>query len=404
MQALHTEGFWNRYNIKKLLQPGAIQQAILQDSPRGYLYAYKAWTHYTKEALQKGMLWCSYLDKFNDPFEGSMSVSMKELLDKAGRKRYERILNALYEAIMYSFRLMWQKNIAWNPLSEDAQFLINTPIWQEFCLNKMPTLVTPDEAHISIMELLKNISSESSVQNRFNISQNDAIMLNNIIIPISDTEVQWDAIFKANGITEDADDFERAQMLMHKAHPENIAAIQAWQKARDQINAAEQYMKQQIAVSCLTTTNDDKLMWAHYSAQYTGICIEFDYNQPMNDKNLPLPVEYSTRKPPMPRHFFGEEISQEEQVESCRIVLTKPEEWKYENEWRVLRRTPGYHIMPPITCVYLGCQFPVVDENEIIAIAKTRGFSVKRMTLDIEKYTFHFREIYKHPSTDNNSR
>ncbi len=79
---------------------------------------------------------------------------------------------------------------------------------------------------------------------------------------------------------------------------------------------------------CLTPDPLSILMWSHYGANHTGICLEFHVG---NGLFLDAPaVEYLSEYPTI----LTEELFTPATVKS--ILLTKAECWKYEDEFRLI--------------------------------------------------------------------
>ena len=138
-----------------------------------------------------------------------------------------------------------------------------------------------------------------------------------------------------------------------------------------------------VGVLSLSATNDNLLMWAHYTEQHTGFAIGFDttrdawvewvrLNAPPGE---PFEMIYSdTRPAPLnitdttPEHIW----------------YTKSKAWKYEQEWRVTRWTPkapqtatrddGSKVplfpFPPeaLSQIIFGCRASDVLQGEILEI------------------------------------
>lgn len=110
----------------------------------------------------------------------------------------------------------------------------------------------------------------------------------------------------------------------------------------------------------LSASREDVLMWSHYAAAHTGICIEFDTTvegSPFRDCKK---VEYRPE-------FNVIEDTLEGVVE--RAVLVKAKQWEYEEEWRLIR--PGEEFVEfPVECVTgvtLGCRISDDDKQWIQA-------------------------------------
>ena len=90
-----------------------------------------------------------------------------------------------------------------------------------------------------------------------------------------------------------------------------------------------------IGVLSLTEKADNLLMWAHYAQQHTGFVIEFDANDlffhqrrsKADEFGYLRKVKYSMNRPNVVLT----------KVTSAEMFLTKSKDWRYEQEWRMLR-------------------------------------------------------------------
>ena len=127
-------------------------------------------------------------------------------------------------------------------------------------------------------------------------------------------------------------------------------------------------------VCCLSTHNHSTLMWSHYAASNTGICIQYNFNILEKDspvRKMIFPVAYS-KKPVDLRDLLADKKGEITKYPLDAAVLcaalNKAEVWEYEQEWRILlviameqindRRIPlivprpssisfGYHFLKP---------------------------------------------------------
>ena len=83
-------------------------------------------------------------------------------------------------------------------------------------------------------------------------------------------------------------------------------------------------------------------MWGVYGDNGRGVCLEYDYNEIKNAiKNKEMkfyPVLYG-RQYPKVRNLFWEYMHKCEAFETNYLALMKSEEWKQENEWRIIGKT-----------------------------------------------------------------
>ena len=118
----------------------------------------------------------------------------------------------------------------------------------------------------------------------------------------------------------------------------------------------QQYVKFQqdskLKILCLTSTELSPLLWAHYAANHTGVCIGFKAYQ-LNKNSygiklrngcidpellcpgfpnmmIPFPVEYTNEVPP--KYHFG--LGNAEALKKS--FTSKSKEWAYEQEFRVV--------------------------------------------------------------------
>jgi hypothetical protein len=105
-----------------------------------------------------------------------------------------------------------------------------------------------------------------------------------------------------------------------------------------------------IGILCLSRVNDSLLMWSHYADQYAGAVVEFDGGHEFFDGQID--VEYRLRRPLRDVSTYLTALEPIPVAELC----TKSEQWKYEQEVRVIRsladceeRGPGPRGFPVYT-------------------------------------------------------
>lgn len=88
-------------------------------------------------------------------------------------------------------------------------------------------------------------------------------------------------------------------------------------------------------------------MWAHYSRDHTGVCVEYevDWHCKESEPFFPLVVSYSTNRPAVNTidllgYVKGLAPEFEDEVFTS-LVLSKSQDWAYEKEWRVTCQDKG---------------------------------------------------------------
>jgi hypothetical protein len=119
-----------------------------------------------------------------------------------------------------------------------------------------------------------------------------------------------------------------AQLVMETSlSTENIQAT------TDGIQAMHNMAMNEIGVCCVSASRADVLMWSHYADAHRGVCLEFDGNGKLMAHAQQ--ISYSEVRVPINSY----EDSQDQMT--TKSLLTKSAQWKYEDEWRLIRYAKG---------------------------------------------------------------
>ncbi len=127
-------------------------------------------------------------------------------------------------------------------------------------------------------------------------------------------------------------------------------------------------IRKMLGVYCFSEKRDNILMWAHYAKQHTGFCLEFDID---NDFFRPITcaikVEYDTILPVLNILQLGNYPKRE----IGRRLLTKADDWEYEQEWRIVetKKGPGIQNFPEdaLSGVILGCRISPENKENVFS-------------------------------------
>ncbi|MGV0983511.1 MAG: DUF2971 domain-containing protein [Limnohabitans sp.] len=111
----------------------------------------------------------------------------------------------------------------------------------------------------------------------------------------------------------------------------NPARRQATEEAIQELHA--EHITEQVGVLCVSTKRDDILMWSHYADSHRGICLEFDGHFAFMAQAQK--VEYARKRSPINVYVDSEDAAMK------KALLTKSEQWAYEEEWRLIRYEHG---------------------------------------------------------------
>ena len=135
---------------------------------------------------------------------------------------------------------------------------------------------------------------------------------------------------------------------------------------------AKNYMKdrkswafESYGICCFSETNDNLLMWSHYSSAGKGFCLEFDSSCEPFDKIQP--VKYMDEPPEL---NFKRVFTVDKLYLLDALFCTKSIHWSYEKEWRIFHQDANKAANYPtssLTGVYFG---PEIDDSyaEIICL------------------------------------
>lgn len=107
-------------------------------------------------------------------------------------------------------------------------------------------------------------------------------------------------------------------------------ANQAQRRLRLPSIDGDEVMLDEVGILCLAEHWDNMLLWSHYAKQHAGICVGFRTN--IDFFRIAFNVEYVPEFPVILRPQDDQEVIFQ------KALLTKAECWKYESEWRIIKR------------------------------------------------------------------
>ncbi len=123
-----------------------------------------------------------------------------------------------------------------------------------------------------------------------------------------------------------------------------------------------------VGVYCLSETNDNILMWSHYSNGHKGFCLEFNLNSYLSRA---MKVKYQKKYPAL--EFTGNE--DQDKIFFDALLFTKSDFWCYEKEWRVIEPmgSGAYQIGDDdLNGIIMGCQISDQHRTRIMYMIEKR--------------------------------
>ncbi|MDE7088573.1 MAG: DUF2971 domain-containing protein [Prevotella sp.] len=178
---------------------------------------------------------------------------------------------------------------------------------------------------------------------------------------------------------------------------EGCEALAEWymnnpQKAHEFVSGSIEEQIKDTGILCLTTHNDNLLMWAHYADSHRGVCIEYVTMNHIMASGILKKVKYSNQ------YIRFNYIKEPDRLKKC--IFHKSCQWSYENEYRIVRQGSVKEPIgiPPkaIKGIYFGCNCSDNKINEIREIINKKGWThiqLKKAEIDDSAFKLNFREI-----------
>ncbi len=389
-----------------------IHEMLLKDTVDGKLYKYRTFDDagYSIDGLKNGTLYCANPQKFNDPFDCQigLTISSDEFICSEDIK--------LIKGIFEKLPLVLDKIITLKDCNKDERYFIEKILHNQSIINSLSNIKTLNSKKENcefkatdlsfISQILRTILLDDKF-NRFNDIYVDAICqsIENItldnIISVDKNDDEYTMVGKVSNIDTNTDKIDFLMQITEKIFSSNNEILNKTKKCVESLEYQISFFKENLfCIGCLSTSYKNKLMWSHYADCHKGFCIEYDFSD--EDKltffNLPFPVYYSDIRPNISLDEldnFSVENSRGLVEKITMSLLTKDRAWEYENEWRILisnKESPLVK-MPKITCVYLGAMIDAENREKIIGLAKEKHIPVKQMKADRGIYELHAQDI-----------
>jgi hypothetical protein len=145
------------------------------------------------------------------------------------------------------------------------------------------------------------------------------------------------------------------------AMEERLEKIQQFQEnPYEEFERLTQELADYLGILSLSAKRDNILMWSHYSNSHQGFCLEFDIS-----KAPFVNAHHVTYQRDRCRYDISA-VHSETNVRN--LLLTKYEDWRYEEEWRIIAPKGGatYEFPPEaLTGVIFGCRMSDGDKAKV---------------------------------------
>lgn len=141
---------------------------------------------------------------------------------------------------------------------------------------------------------------------------------------------------------------------------------------------------QSYGIACFTRDWNNHLLWSHYARNHTGFCIGYDERliRGWSDVCGSGDIEYLNKAPVF--RFFEETPNEF----ARKVLFSKSECWKYENEVRLLFDDSGLKTLPSGTILEatLGCRASSELRHEARRRLGSTGFEMFQAAENLDEY------------------
>ena len=397
----------------------------------GKLYKYYSFNdEYALSNLQNNIIHFSKPEKFNDPFDCSIAISLDSII--------EILLPALLD-----------KKLTLS--DEDSQI---KKVIMQLLVNKGEKAQTKEEKFVdiiiglpSVKEIIKNGTGIDNDETKVKITQDliNSGHLPELISMLLDNNIKFDinnldklgsikSLFSNEALAEHNKSLSEDQKLklklicdlakedkiinkINKLKPylgeENAQIDKELEDSNAMLNSVKSNidlkLNQTFAISCFSEKSDEILMWSHYANKHTGFCVEYNFFK-SNDWDVSIrlfPVIYSGDRGQIPSSLFdisdinNIQISTNKQAISdlMLLLLYKSKIWEYEAEWRIIGEqkllTDGHlKELPIVSKVFLGANISEENKSKIIEIIKSKeNVEVYQYTIDDNQYKLNLNKL-----------
>jgi hypothetical protein len=137
-------------------------------------------------------------------------------------------------------------------------------------------------------------------------------------------------------------------------------------------------------VLSLSASNNNILLWSHYAAGHSGICLQFLAMENTPFFNRAQRVDYLIDYPQV--HLHDDPLWH---IKS--FLLTKANDWNYEQEWRIIDTDgPGEKVFSEelLVGVILGARIASEDRDYILNLVERRKAPIKIYQASINKGSY----------------
>lgn len=199
---------------------------------------------------------------------------------------------------------------------------------------------------------------------------------------------------------------EFPEPVRRQLHEMDAAAFRDMIKnlAIDSVIKAKEDFVGKRGVTCFSERNENLLMWSHYASGGAGLCLAFDTSSEVFSKAIK--VIYREVPPAIDALDVMLDVVKHRRASWIEgMYCTKPVDWRYEQEWRVIHAKRSTVYCYPKEClkaVFFGprCAQHFIETVCLILQGQNRAVSFWRGSMSHTKYAVEFEKVTYTPSAE----
>lgn len=329
------------------------------------LFKYRAINEYSLSNLENETLWLTSADKFNDPYDSSLYLSLDRNLSRL----------PLVETVIS--KNMYTKYKDFSELIDFEKQL--KPHIRQLFKSHPPEEIRDIIANLKI-EVVRNFSYMRLIAQK----EIKSIDIDNIDRNEKDLLRACDMLYKQTFLINSK---ENTLDLIKScdAISEKISSIFA-EKIQEINYNYNKIAKKRYLICSLSEVNDSILMWSHYADNHAGFVMEYDFKEAIDIREKLHKVTYDNniyQSTGLLESYLLFGISKPEIF--LPPALYKSKAWEYEKEWRIVEISncdnisPYNKKVPKVKAIYLGVNVSPENEERIMKIASYKKIPVYKM-------------------------
>jgi len=144
----------------------------------------------------------------------------------------------------------------------------------------------------------------------------------------------------------------------------------------------------------LAASYSNPLMWSHYGDQHKGLCIGYSVPREAQDNLFKVSYRGSRIVKVSTIRDMLAGVSGSQQALDAAVLLRKAEDWKYEEEWRLLGPRGAQRSPIELTDVTFGMRCPGSVKYAIVSSLKPRDRAVEFFEMRAVHGTFKLKRVF----------